>query len=481
MKKKKIFYLFLICLLWFGLITSAIVACHLYLPKIPWIGWLSVFLLIFIVNLLIAISIFNSKKWEQVAKSRWLFIIIFFPIFSFVFLYLLGFNRIKWNNKINNKVFNIEKVKNPKLNHQKDNIFASQNQFQFIKSQEQSDAYITKLIKHAQKSIVIQINLVDKDVFTNKYVPLLLETKKTKNNLDIYILYDLRAQIPYKIIKILKKNNIYLECFKPRCVAKIFFNVLLVNSMLIIDNSMAVIGNSIWDKKEQNKLIFHYCISGPNVQTLLKIFINYWQTTTNKKYKEMLAKLNNLASIKLKTIQLDYKFQSQCQYSASFPHFQNLFNILFDIFHNAKKSIKIITNNFIPITNIKSALETALIKNIDVKIIRSSCAAKSQKQISNRFCENLVNNMCVYELNQKIDCNFIIIDDSAVIISPLNYNYSSLFLHQQIIMCLKDKKQYFAKYFNSLLKNTVLTKPMKFTRWQRFLTGCYNIFYPLFM
>lgn len=480
MKKRKIFLLFLIYLFWLGIITSVIVTCHLFFPQMPWIGWLSVFLVILIVNLWLAISIFNSKKWEQVAKSRWLFIIIFFPVFGFVFLHLFGFNRTKWNNKINEKVFSIKSIKNPRLNHQKNNIFVSQNQFRFIESKKQSDECITKLIKEAKKLIVIQINLVDKDVFTNKYFPLLLEAKKAKNNLDIYIMYDLRVEIPYKIIRTLKKNNIYLKCFKPKNVAKIFFNVLMVNSMLIIDNSIAVVGNSIWDKKEPNELIFHYCISGPNVQTLLNIFINYWQTATDKKQKEVLSKLDNLLLMKIKNVQLDYKIQSQCQYCASFPHFQNLFNTLFDALYNAKKSIKIITNNFIPITHIKSALESALIKNIDVKIIQSSCIRERQKQISNYFCKILVDNKSLYELNQKIDCNFIIIDDNIVIITPLNYNYASLFLHQQTIMWLKDKKQFFAKYFNNLLKHAVLTKPIKFTKWQRFLNGCYNIFYPLF-
>lgn len=477
MKKWKITFVLVSYLLWLGAIIGLITACHVFLPHLSWMGWLVFILLIFIVNLWIAISIFGSKKWQQIAKTRWLFLVIFFPIFNFVFLCLFGFNRTKWSNKLNELVF---KDGGDKLINS--HTFMTYNQFKFIEKQSDSDILIVKLIRQAQESIVIQISQIDDEVFINQIMPLLIKTKAMKTKLDIYILYDLHVKISKTIIKLCQDNNIYLKCYKPKYIGKIFFNVLMTNSMLISDNKYALIGNSLWRKQDQSKVIFNYCVSGLIVQRLLKIFVCYWQSTINNTPKnDSLITLKRLCESKAKDYPLDHKISSQCCYCASYPHPQNIYNILLYLIYSARKSIKIVTNSFLPVDHLNFALEVALIKNVDVKIITSNYLSNSRMQICNYFNKMLIVNKNLYLLNNKIEYNFIVIDDELVIISPLDFNYSSLFLNPQTIVCLKDKKKYFVNKFSNLLNQTTLAKQMSFSKWDKFVFGCYNIFYPLFI
>lgn len=405
------------------------------------------FIIIFFSSIALCLTVFNDKKYNNILKNRLIFLIIVFPLFGCLFYLIwetINQKKIKHVKKkfieINTKNFDWKSI-----SWQKNNLTFGDD--------------ITKIIKKffidAKKTILLQIfSYNDYEFLKNKGLITTLTNIVKTRKIKIFINHNIC--INKKEIKKYKNSNIIFNKIP------IGFNKInLYSTLLIIDGEKALYGSF------NNSFHYNFIINGKIVDDLKSCFFNWNNEILQQKQNNLFASTrSNLNEIK-----------SYFQY---FGLSLNLNAILLDLIYTAKKSIKIFSNYFLPNNSIKLALQFAIKKNINVKIVTSNLFSNFFYPINFSLNKTLFEQKNLWwETSKKINDSFVIIDDDIVFLTS-NFNCDSFlpWFYPIFWFNFQNKQNYFLKIFNDEIKYCSPIKKNKNNFSEKIKKLFYLIIYP---
>lgn len=407
------------------------------------------FIIIFFGNVSLCLTIFNDKKYNSILKNRLIFIIIVFPLLGATF-YLIWEIVNQKKNKCIKKKFPLTNTKNfewKNISWQKNNLIFTSTP-NLIKT-------INELFRNAKKMILLQIFSYQDYAFLNNngLIETLIDIAKTKK-IKIFINHNLHIKKKdtkkYRNFSIvLNKVPIVLNVFNP------------YSDLIIIDSRQALYGNF------NNSFNYNFIISNKIVENLKSCFFGWIDKKQLQENNILFAATSNNSN----------EVESCFQY---FGLSIDLNVILLDLIYAAKKSIKIFSNCFIPNSSIKLALQFAIKKNIDVKIITFNSSSNFCYLVNFSLNNSLLEQKNLWwETTKKINDSFIIIDDDIVLLTS-NFNFSSLLSHfyPMFWFNFQNKQNQFLKIFNEEINNCIPIKKHKNNLIKKMKKIFYLIVYP---
>lgn len=463
---------------------------------IVWNEFWRIFSLVFLATAIpVAIMIVLEKR-SPYKTAAWILVLILLPIMGVIFYLFFGqeyrkrkiYSRkgIKSLGKIRNlssqqlreidqmqlnlskKVLEKENIIRLLLNNSHA-LLTTGNHLEILIDGEKTFNAILKAIKSAKHHIHLEYYIFSDDKIGNQLKNLLIE--KSKEGIEIRIIIDDVGSWDLSEIFIseLKENGIeiysFMEVRFPRLTSKMNFRnhrkIVIVDGKIGFTGGLNIADRYIEGAKKMGRWRdTHLQIEGDAVACLQVIFAADWyfvikENLNGQKYFPPFTE-NPGAPV---------------QISASGPDsdWQSIEQAFFAAITNAKEKIYITTPYLMPPPSIVSALETAALSNIDVRIIiPEKSDAITPKWCSFSFIEKLLEaGIKVYFYQQGFThSKFMIVDDVFSTIGTANLDFRSLETNFEVNAFIYDEKftQKLEKHFLFDLKNS---REIKLNEWKK--------------
>lgn len=414
-----------------------------------------------IISIVVAIVIFLENRHPS-KTIVWLMILSINPLIGLLFYSLFGtqykkqdnfkfkpkvdFNTINTIKKhdYDNLNFNIEllDLKNNYINlynlltNITDTVLTNQSQSKVLTNGKETYESIISEIRKAKQHIHMEYYIINSDKIGNRIKDELIQ--KAKEGVKVKILYDYVGSIKLskKYIRELRESGIETKSFEKVKFPKFNNKINFRNhrKIIIIDGKVGFVGGiNIGDEYLGENKSFgfwrdtHLIIKGENVWDLQKIFLEDWFYATKRKINDypLCEPFENITENGL----------TQIISSGPDQQWQTIKQIMFTMINSAKKSIWITSPYFIPDEDILSALKTAALSNIDVKLLMPSFPDKKIVFYASRsFYEELIEAGVEIYTYQKgfVHSKIIIVDDELATIGTSNMDTRSFNLNFEV-------------------------------------------------
>lgn len=319
----------------------------------------------------------------------------------------------------------------------------------YTTSEKAWDAMIDE-IDRAKKSIFIEMYIfLDDTQESHDFFGKLIE--KSKNGINIIIVADAYGSSNLKGKKTIELKNAGIEI--------IFFSHWLRHihrKILVIDNKIAFIGGVNIGKKFKSWNDLQLKITGKIVKTFLRSFAYTYEISGGKK-EEILKLRNNKISTKLKFWLMEH-WPSKNVYVMKNHYIEKI--------KSAEKKITIITPYFTPPRWMKSILDDAIRRNVEIEII-------IPKKVD-IFLMNKVNFCYIYDLysigikfylhSEMNHSKLLLIDNEDATLGSQNIDLASFRYNNEVGISFKEKS--IIKELNTIItlwkKNSTMFKPKKY-------------------
>jgi len=397
-------------------------------------------------------------------------ILIFVPVLGLIVFYFFGRDyrkriRFKFKNEHDIKTikeFREELIENQEnaLKHLKtefgslskparmlisehSSFLLSGNETKLLINGEEKFPEVISALKSATHHIHLEYYIFSDDEVGKEILNILIE--KSKIGIEIRILVDGAGSSDLGTIpKKLEEYGIKLYRFMPVR----FKNLASTNyrnhrKMIIIDGKIGFIGGLNIDERYLNngkhKLYWrdtHLKIEGPAVNILQLVFSTDWRYVSKKLLPLAEPYFNK---------QLNHSEKSPITIIASGPISMRPYGMdsMVSLIHNAKKSIKITNPYFIPSDELKSALITAALSGIDVKIILPGISDSTivQRASYSYFKPLLYYGVNIYQYQKGfIHAKTMTVDDKTSMVGSFNTDIRSFYINHEASALVYDKE-----------------------------------------
>ena len=316
------------------------------------------------------------------------------------------------------------------------------NSYQFINSYASFKEDIVKAINKANKYVLLEltkVNALDFDEIKQALIA------KANNCVVVKLVHE--KNISSKLKKELKKGGIKVYKFsKHNAINGIYSNF---RNVICIDGNIAYIGSLDRTKKQlSNKYDICDCflkISGDVVQT---ISLDLHKDTVFASGKYLEFKKSEKSSVQNKSV---------VQYVSN-EYNKDLELLIIKAISEAKSSIQIQVEEFIPTESIMSLLNFAINSNIDVKLVVPLKANRSSRIFATRaYAKELaLLGANVYLYDGYVRFNSIIIDGTYTLFGNFLFDREHISTALQNIVIIKDDKavNHFVKLLNESINNS---------------------------
>ncbi|MCK4869801.1 MAG: cardiolipin synthase [Gammaproteobacteria bacterium] len=367
------------------------------------------FLVLLVIDILIAIHILMTKNEEPTSAVLWFFIVFSFPIFGVILYLFFGINRIKTlglkielaNERIDHAqheqvskiikqifsereqyIYHNKKEDNDPLSHHKtlDRLLPKTqaligNKLELLRNGTTAYPKMLQAIKNAKETIHLQSFIIHGDIIGKEILDALV--KKANDGVKVKILYDkfgsLKSIFSHFFAKYKKENpNFQLH---PFAFINLFtpWRVQLRNhrKLLVVDGNIAFIGginiSSDNDIRVCNKDKYihdlHCILHGPAVSSLQMSFLRDWHYTTGAPISQLFTeqhfpKLTPQGDTIVRAVD-----------SGPGQNYAATEKALMSAIVTAKKSLWIMTPYFTPDKAFIKALTMASARGIDIRVI----------------------------------------------------------------------------------------------------------------
>lgn len=462
---------------------------------IEWNTFGQIFSLVFLATAIPVAIVIVLEKRSPYKTAAWILVLILLPIIG-VFFYLffgqeyrkrklfsrkgiksLGkIRKLSWQQrsnieqtqlKISKKALEKENIIRLLLNNS-NALLTTGNQLKILNNGEETFRAIFEALRNAKHHIHLEYYIFSDDKIGNQLKNLLIE--KSKDGVEVRIIIDDVGSwgLSEKFISGLKENEIeiypFMEVRFPRLTSRVNFRNH--RKIAIVDGKIGFTGGiNIADRyiegveKLGHWRDTHLQIKGDAVACLQVIFAADWYFVINE----------NLSVQKYFPPFTDVP-GTPVQISASGPDsdWQNIEQAIFVAITNARKKIYITTPYLMPPQSIVSALETAALSNVDVRIIiPEKSDAITPKWCSFSFVEKLLEaGVKVYFYQHGfMHSKFMIVDDVLSTIGTTNLDFRSLETNFEVNAFIYEEAfaKKLEKYFSADLKNS---REIKLNDWK---------------
>ncbi|NDI36158.1 cardiolipin synthase [Chengkuizengella sediminis] len=419
----------------------------------------------FIIGILL---IFENRSPTK--TITWLIVLIFLPIFGFIFYILFGRSYLK--RKINEKnIFiqnnndnNIELTKlmstNIELLDERQRIFSRlaynlgnsplsyKTEVKILTNGKVTFEEIIKSLQKAKHHIHLEYYIVRDDEIGQKIKNILIQ--KAIEGVKIRFIYDLFGswKLHKQYLKDLRSVGVTIEPFLPLKIRFLNNHINYRNhkKMIVIDGKVGFTGGiNIGDEYlgKDKKVGFwrdtHLQLKGEAVNALQYFFQKDWLFATNEEFASDEYFIKNVKS----SIQNTETGAVQVINSGPDQKWNVIKDLFFSMITSAKKSIWLASPYFIPDEDIISALRIACLSGIDVKLLFPLNPDNRFVFYASRsyFSELLEAEMKIFEYkNGFMHSKFIIIDEEFATIGTTNMDLRSFYLNFEINVILYQQE-----------------------------------------
>ena len=415
-----------------------------------------IFSLVFLVTAIPVAIIIIYEKRSPFKTIAWIMVLILLPFIGIIFYLFFGqeyrkrklFSRrgIKTSTRFKNLAVNQIHDLNTKkmiLNNEiqeKENIIrlllnnsnallTTGNKIQILNKGEATFNAISEAIKSAKHHIHLEYYIFSDDKIGNTIKDLLI--RKSREGIQVRIIVDDVGSwgLSRKFFSGLRQNGIeiypFMEVRFPRLTWKVNFRNH--RKILIVDGEKAITGGSnIADryieglKKIGNWNDLNIQIEGNAVSCLQQIFASDWHAMTN---------IELTGKNYYRTFPSNPENPVQIVASGPDSEWENISQAFFAAISNARKRIALVSPYFMPPQPLISALKTAALSNVDVKIIipEKSDVITPKWSTFSYIEELLESNVNVYFYKKGfIHSKYMIVDDVFSTIGTANFDFRSL-------------------------------------------------------
>lgn len=461
-----------------------------------WIIFWRIFALVFLATAIpVAVMVILEKR-SPFKTIAWVLVLILIPIFGLVFYLFFGqeyrkqklFSRrgvksLRNIRKLSSK--QLREIDQPHLHlnsavlekkniirlllNNSDSLLTTGNKCEILNNGEETFQAIFAAIKSAQHHIHLEYYIFEDDKIGNQVKDLLIT--KSKEGVEIRIIVDDVGSWDLKeeFFDDLKNNGIeiypFMEVRFPRLTSRV--NYRNHRKILIVDGKIGFTGGiNIADRYIVGKPKIgpwrdtHLKIMGDAVATMQVVFAADWFFVINE----------NLTGDQYFP-PLTEKIGTPVQISASGPDsdWKNIEQAYFSAILNAREYVYITTPYLMPPQNIVSALKTAALSGIDVRIIiPEKSDAITPKWCSFSYIEQFLEAGIKIYFYQTgfIHSKTLMIDDIFSTIGTTNLDFRSMETNFEINAFVYEKKftRLLVKYFTNDMRNS---REIKLSEWSK--------------
>jgi cardiolipin synthase len=467
-----------------------------YFQKMDWNIFWRIFSLVFLVTAIpVAIMIILEKR-SPFKTIAWILVLILIPLFGLVFYLFFGqeyrkqklFSRrgVKSLAKIRRlsikQLRDIERTDlqlNPDVLEKKniirlllnnsDSLLTTGNQCRILNNGAETFRAIFEAIKNARHHIHLEYYIIDNDKIGNQLKDILI--KKSLEGVEVRILVDDVGSwdIKEKFFNELRVAGIeiypFMEVRFPRLTSRVNFRNH--RKILIVDGKIGFTGGiNVADRYIQGKPKIgpwrdtHLEITGDAVATMQVVFAADWYFVINE----------NLAGEKY-FLPLTEENGTPVQISASGPDsdWENIEQAYLAAILSARKYVYLTTPYLMPPQTLVSALKTAALSGVDVRIIiPEKSDAITPKWCSFSYVEQFLEAGIKIYFYQSgfIHSKTLMIDDVFSTIGTTNLDFRSLETNFEINAFIYERKftRLMLKYFIADLRNS---REIKLADWEK--------------
>ena len=435
--------------------------------------------LVVIVLILFDIVAIFSIIWRSQGVERtltWLFAVIAFPAFGGFLYFFLTHQPIKQSRKrkrITRRIIqesnstesniNTPEYNNPVLNltYSLTGLEATTNNMIEVHTEnENAFTRIGEVVRAAKKFIWVEYYIIKKDYTGRKFMGLLSEL--AKSGIEIRLLYDAygSASLDPKAIKELRDAGGKVVSFNPFNPFRSRWSFYLRNhrKLIVVDGEVAFTGGmNISDEysgrnRRRGYNYFrdtHLLLSGETVADLANVFREDWAYSTNGEVLPFVPK---------KKIEIG---KSTVAILPSDPdQFQNVTALVFfEALNRAQKNIYLTSPYFIPDEPIMRALECAVLRGVDVRLVvpfKSDVILARQAAVS-YYAQLIPVGVKVYEyIPSMLHAKTLIVDDYLSVVGSANLDIRSFRLNFELNALILDTdiaKKLTNKFFQDVKKS----------------------------
>jgi len=361
-----------------------------------WTDFSALFYWLYIIVIGFFIILVISKNKSPHKTMLWILAFIILPLISLILFFFFGQNYRKQKifsqkgledfskyEEISSKQFDYIDTKQFAKNEQliehkklirlllKNNkaILTTKNKVQILNNGEETFRIMFEEIRKAKHHIHLEYYILHSDKIGNELADILIE--KVKKGVEVRIIYDhvgsweMHNTFPQK----LRKHGIEVACFMPVRLPFLTSKVNYRNhrKIAVIDGKTGFVGGiNIADHYLYGKKNIpfwrdtHLRIEGESVNTLQLVFATDWFFLTNKLLNQ---------TVYFPKPRISETIPVQIVTSGPDSDWANIMQAFFLSITSAKKNIYISTPYFLPNESILTALKTAALSGIDVKIL----------------------------------------------------------------------------------------------------------------
>ncbi|WP_017754642.1 cardiolipin synthase [Calidifontibacillus oryziterrae] len=426
-----------------------------------WEGWiLGTFSIIIPISaILIGIVIFLENR-NPTGTIAWMIVLAAFPILGFIFYLLFGqsfrkkkrFAKKAWlDEQAFLKIEGNRQISEPELNqmgdHQK-NLFrlahrignspiSFSTETKVLTNGDEKFAFLLKEMKNAKHHIHLEYYIVRDDVIGNQIKGILIQ--KAKAGVEVRFLFDAVGcwKLPSSYIDELSNAGVMMVPFSPVRFPVMNNQINFRNhrKICVVDGNIGFVGGlNIGDEYLGKSEYFgfwrdtHLYVRGEAVRSLQIIFLQDWYYMTG----ETLLTPDYLSP---ELVDIDGSGGVQLLAGGPDNNWNVIKNVFFSMIISAKKSIWIESPYFIPDEDIFSALRTAALSGIDVRIIVPNKPDKRLVFHASRsyFIELLEAGVKIFEYgNGFLHSKVIIVDQELASIGTANMDMRSFHLNFEV-------------------------------------------------
>lgn len=408
-----------------------------------------------IISFLIIFSIFSRRIPEE-SKITWIIVILVIPIFGVVAYIMFSKNRLSIRqsklirkikmqiHKINEKHKNISinQLLNVEQNGQLDyleyvssNIAYINNEVSFFPKGELFFEDLLIELKKAKQFIFMEYFIIDHGKMLDSIIDILAQ--KVQEGVEVRFLYDDFGSIntvSFNFDKELRKRGIDAHKFNRFVpIVSSIHNNRDHRKITVIDGKVAYTGGLNLADEYINEIHPHgewkdsaLKIKGDAVDGLTMMFLSTYNLVTRKE-EDFTKYLGYNTEIKNNNVVIPYGDGPRPYYDEYIGE-----NVYINIINSAKKYLWITTPYLICDSKIKSALEMAAMRGVDVRIVLPHIPDKKLIFAISRsnYKELIERGVKIYEFkNGFIHAKQFLSDDVSAIVGTINLDYRSLLHH----------------------------------------------------
>jgi len=401
-----------------------------------------------ILTIFLVLVVLSNRK-EARATLAWVILIIFLPYFGAILYIIFGNPRLKMiERKLKRKADIKYSITSEVTDEYKTCMIGNQvtkingispylcSNLEFLNSASIKYTKLAEDILAAKEYILLEYYVFRQDE-TGKFFLNLL-TKKLKDGVKVYLLYDGVGAIGLTLkrtLKRFKENGGKAAAFLSPFNVKFFTRVNFRNhrKVAIIDGKICYLGGiNIGNEyigdllKGSDWIDAHIRFSGEAVVSILELFVEDWFFTTGEDISDV-----------IKRPELNMKGDTSVHLLPSGPNeeLSMIYSSLFALISGAKKNINILTPYLVPDEPILELLKFTARKGVEINIV---CPGKNNHPFvaaaGRSYYEDLLKNgVNIYETsNTMLHAKIITVDDRITLIGSANIDYRSFKLNFEL-------------------------------------------------